>query len=232
MTLPFSFNSDKYDLWEIYETIKKFYPIGIGKMDGGGIYLEYPGIKALEKIVIENIHDRKNYTERWVDFTKDLATKIDLGFVGTTFGQAPSFSASLVLSRNQVENCLHNKELHFSVSLIGNYFQIYGLDTTRIMEKDGDSGYSAVNVVTTSPFEEFKEAYDFVEHHIRTRYPNHRLVPFAFGQQIISGLQVRYLDNELCSANMAIFNGVLREENISEFARGDRYYGMDNWLKR
>jgi hypothetical protein len=232
MRLNFSFNSNEYDFWEIYEVIKNYYPIGINRGKGGGIYFEYSGIKELEKIVVENIHDNKNWNERWVDFTEDIGKELNQEIKGTTYGQAPSFSSSILLERNKTKNCQHTKELHFSVSLIGNFFQIYGLDTTKIMEKDENKGYSAVNVVTTSPYKEFKESFEFVENKLEEKYPNHRIIPFAFGQTILNGLQVRYLDDEVCSINMAIFNQFLSEETISRFTRGDRYYGIDKWRKK
>lgn len=227
----FSFNSDVYDFWEIYEAIKKYYPIGLERGQGDGIYFEYSGIKELEKIVVENIHDDKNFNARWEDFAKEIGKELNQEIIGTTYGQAPSFSSSVILERNTLGNCFHTKELHFSVSLIGNFFQIYGIDTTRIMEKNGDYGYSVVNVVTTSPFEEFKSTFEFVEFKLEQKYPKHRIVPFFIGQSILPGLQVRYLNDEICSINMAIFNQFLSEDNITKCERGDRFYGMDKWKR-
>ena len=229
MKLNFSFNTSQYDLWEIYETIKKYYPIGLSHHEGKGIYFEYAGIKELEKIVVENIHDNKNWNERWVKFTEEIGKEINKEIIGTTYGQAPSFSSSVILERNQIENFHHQKELHFAVSLIGNFYQIYGFDITRILEKNRKGGYTSVNVVTTSPHEEFKLPFEFVEKKIKEKYPNHKIVPFSFGQLIIKGLQVRYLDDEECSVNQALFNQFLSEKNISVFTRGDKYYGIDKW---
>jgi hypothetical protein len=53
----FSFNTDKHDFWPIYDAIKQFYPIGIQKNDDDGMYVSYPGIKLLETIIIDNIHN-------------------------------------------------------------------------------------------------------------------------------------------------------------------------------
>ncbi len=60
MHFNFSFNLAKYDLWEIYRVIQKYYPIGIMRVEDG-IYFEYPGIKEYVKILVENIHDSKNF---------------------------------------------------------------------------------------------------------------------------------------------------------------------------
>jgi len=222
----------EYDFWEIYEVIKKYYPIGINRSEGLGIYVEYPGIKELEKIIIDNTHDIKILNQRWTNFTKNIGKELNLEIIGTTYGRAPSFSSSVILEKDQIGNCIHSKELHFSVSLIGNFFQIYGLDTTLILEKNGKKNYYAVNVITTSPFEEFNEPFELIENKIEEKYPMHRIVPFAIGQKIINGLQVSYLDDDICSINMAIFNHFLSEKNISKSIRGDRYYGIEKWKKK
>jgi len=166
-----------------------------------------------------------------VKFEKEIGRDLNKEIIGMTYGQAPSFSSSLILERNQLDNLYHFKELRFTVSLVGNFFQIYGFDSTGIMEKDEDKGYRKVNVVTTSPHKEFKESFEFVEKKIKEKYPSYRIVPFALGQKIINGLQVRYLDDEICSINMAIFNQFLSEENISRSIRGNRYYGIESWKK-
>ena len=231
MKFNFSFNSNTHDFWDIYESIKKYYPIGLEQREGKGNYYEYKGIKELEKIVVENVHDNKNFKERWSKFTEEIGNELNKEIIGTTYGQAPSFSSSIILLRNRIENCIHTKALHFSVSFVGDYFQIYGLDSTTILEEKEKKGYSSVNVVTTSPFEEYKETFEYVEQKLREKYPNYKMIPFAFGQTIINGLQVRYLNDENCSINKALFNHFLSEENISRSKRGDRHYGKDDWIK-
>ncbi len=232
MQHKFSFRSALYDFWSIYETIKKYYPIGVYRGEGKGIYFEYDGIKELEKIVEENTHNQLNFHDRWVNFTKQIGDTIGKEIEGTTYGQAPSFSSFVIIQKNKIENCIHRKELHFAVSLIGNFYQIYGLDTTIILDPKEGKAFSAVNVVTTSPFAEFATAFELVEQKIKEKYPNHKIIPFGFGQTIIKGLQVRYLDDEDCSINKALFNHFLSEEYISTSRRGDEYYGKEQWLKQ
>lgn len=229
----FSFNSHTHDLWEIYEAIKKHYPIGIRKNEGRGIYGSYPGLKEYEKALVENIHDDNNYRTHWVRFTDEIGQEFGKEMQGTTYGQAPSFSAFMILEKHQFGDCIHSKELHFAVSLLGNFFQIYGVDATKILDKKAVYGraYSSINVITPSPHEEFKTPFEFVEKKIREKYPSYKIVPFNIGQGIIKGLEVRYLDDEDCSINKALFNWFLSEEIISGSTRGDIYYGMNDWKK-
>jgi len=63
------------------------------------------------------------------------------------------------------------------------------------------------------------------------------MVPFAYGKQIIDGLQVRYSDAEVCSVHMALFNDFIQPRNNFRFTqghiinstRGNEYYGSDDW---
>lgn len=234
----FSFNSDLYDLWEIYDAIKSFYPLGIPRGEGGGVYFEYAGIKKLEQIVVENIHDENNFKNRWANYRNELAEKLEKEVIGKTYGQSPSFCSSVVLERNEIGNCTHLKELYFAVSLVGNFFSIYGLDSTLILEdQESFKGYQVANMVTTSPFKECEKVFSTVENSIRERYPTYKMVPFAFGQQIIDGLQVRYSDAEVCSIHMALFNDFVQPRNnfkftqghVVDYTRGDDYYGLEDW---
>jgi len=231
MKLNFSFNPDIYNLWEIYEIISEFYPIGIKRNSKNGIYYNYKGIKKIEKLIKENIHDKENFQNRWVNFSEEIGKDLNKKNIGRTHGQAPSFSSSLIIDEKRLENCIHTKELHYSISLIGKFYQIYGIDRTRILEENESKGYSSVNVITTSPYEEYKKSFEIVENKINDKYIDYRIIPFGFGQTIIKGLQVNYLDDENCSINMALFNQYLNEENILKSRRGDRNYGKENWLK-
>src|SRR5690606_5680575 len=158
----FSFNSHTHDLWEIYEAIKKHYPIGIRKNEGRGIYGSYPGLKEYEKALVINIHDDNNYRTHWVRFTDEIGQEFGKEMQGTTYGQAPSFSAFMILERHQFGDCIHSKELHFAVSLLGKFFQIYGVDVTRILDEKGGISYSCINVITPSPFQKFSASFEFV----------------------------------------------------------------------
>ena len=237
----FSFNSNSHDLWEVYNSIKKYYPIGIRQGKGVGIYFEYPGLKKLEDIIVENIHNESNFKNRWKNFTKKVGLNLQKEVVDTTFGQAPSFSAHVILDKHKFKNGCNYKQLHFAVSLVGKFFTIYGMDITDIYDKENQftKTYRTVNILTASPFKEFKDDFEKLENIIRGKFSSYKLIPFAFGQQIIDGLQVRYSDAEVCSVYMALFNDTIQIRNNFRYThglsvkhtRGDIYYGFNDWIK-
>ena len=236
----FGFNSHKYDLWEIYEGIKSYYPIGIARGEGVGLFFEYSGLKKLGEIIVDNVHNEKNFKKRWTNYTDELKKILKKDIIGTTYGQAPSFSSSIIVEKNVVGTCTHLKELHFAISFVGNFFTIYGLDSTRILDEKGDyKGYHVANVLTASPFKELEKDFLLLENSIRKKYPEHKMIPYGFGQQIVDGLQVGYSDAEVCSVHMALFNDIIQPKNnfrftqghVVEHTRGDVYYGLDDWKK-
>lgn len=231
MNYNFSFNTKTHDFWPIYEAIKKYYPIGIQKgEEDRGIYHKYHGIELLEKIVVENIHNRENYERMWTSFEKHLSKRLNKRIEGTTMGQAPSLSSSITLTNTtNDDNCTHYKKIYFSVSLLGQFYQIYGTEETTIQK--GIYRYTATNVVITSPIEEFKALFESLEAEIQNKYPTYKIVPFKISQAIINGLEVRYLNDKNCSVNKALFNNYLDLFVLNGRTRGDTSYGYDKWKK-
>jgi len=229
MKSNFQFNTEKYNFWELYNTINKYYPIGVDRGWGRGIYFKYPGIQELENIVVENIHIKENFENRWESFAKPMGKKLNRMIMGMTYGQAPSFSSSVVFNDQKSQNISLQKKLHFSVSLIGKFYQIYGFDESFQSEIDENGSLVKCHRVTTSPLEEFEESFEIIEKMINDKFPGYRIVPYSIGQSIIKGLQVRYLDDEDCTINKALFNQFLSTERASLITRGNINYGIECW---
>ncbi|MCB0372223.1 MAG: hypothetical protein KDD31_04335 [Muricauda sp.] len=231
----FSFNSEEYDFWPLYNSIKKYYTIGIKKNQDMDIYRQYPGILELEKVLLENIGNKKTYQRNWTSFIRRIGSEIGKEVTGTTFGLVPSYSAFLILDLEKEGNRCNYKELHFSVSLLGKYYQIYGLNKTVLSYDDLSIPYQIQNLkeLVVSPIDEYKAYFESVEFKITEEFKDYRLVPFVVGQSVINGLEIFHLDKENCSINMALFNDFLGfGEQVGEVdIRGDLNYGMDSWKK-
>ena len=173
------------------------------------------------------IHNEENAQRTWGHLIAEMRNGSDKEVVSTTMGQAPSFSGFLLFSKETFGECTHQMKINFSVSLLGDFYNIYGVDET-IISRDAARKFSAViNVVTPSPFKEFKEPFDYIEDKLRATFPTHKIIPYAVGQQYIQGLQVHYLDDEDCSINQALFNHYLEKKPFPIW--GNENYGMDQW---
>lgn len=221
------FNSDKFDFWKIYDAIKRFYPIGV-KKDESKMYFSYPGLKELEDIIVDNIHDDNHFIERWGSFTKDIEKEIDKEIIGTTYGQAPSFSSFLLLDTTSVDNLIRTKELHFFVSLIGPFYTIVGQDNNTV-KLDEHKNYRSTNYLVVSPENEFADTFKLLCDKIENRFEGFRFVPFELCQQTIDGLDVRYSDENLNSVFHALFNNHV---DLTVWRKiGSAYFKSEDWIK-
>jgi hypothetical protein len=221
------FNSDKFDFWTIYEAIKRFYPIGV-KRDDLKMYLSYPGLKELEDIVGDNIHNDNHFNERWNNFTKDIENEIGKEIIGTTYGQAPSFSSYVLLDKVSLDDFTRTKELHFFVSLVGPFYTIVGQDNNAV-QIDEHRSYRSTSYLVVSPEKEFADTFKLLCEKIETRFKGFRFVPFEICQQTIEGLSVCYTDENLNSVFHALFNNHI---DLTIWQKlGNDYFKSEDWTK-
>ena len=222
--LMFYFNTDKFDFWVIYDSIKRFYPIGIGK-DETKMFQSYPGMADLESIIVDKIHNKRQL-KKWNDFTKQIETGIHKPIHGTTYGQAPCFSSYVELDNFSHGNFIRTKELHFFVSLAGPFYSIVGQDINTV--RVGDNYFKGTNYLTISPENEYASSFIFLCDQIEKHFKDYRFVPFGICKQIIEGLYVKYDDNNRNAVFNAIFNNHI---DLNIYALGDDYYKSDDWIK-
>jgi hypothetical protein len=220
----FYFNTDKFDFWKMYDDIKKYYPIGIRKEEGS-IFFFYPGLKELENIIVKNIHDENEFA-KWQNFEKEIEQSLQKPVIGTTYGQAPSFSSFIELEKYDVENITITKELHFFVSLVGPYYTILGQDMSFV--KIDSRNFISANHLTLSPEEKYSDAFIFLCDNIEKKFPDYRFVPFHIYSQVIEGLDVRYNDEHLNRIFHALFNN---QVNFNVQYLGDEFYRHEQWIK-
>ena len=213
----------------LVDTILQYYPIGI-KSDSPEYY-DYPGQIRLGEIVVDNIHNAKNFKSRWKEFEKEIRVESKKRIYGETYASRPSFSSSLILKRNVFGELVHLKTLHFSVSLIGPFFTIFGVDETGIKdERDGhDLLYSNKNIVTVSPYKEFEQCFNFIINKIEQRYQGYKFIPFRLHSMLIDGVYDMLSDKE-CSIYEALFDDCLSGYDTIRM-RGDTRYGYEEWIK-
>jgi len=71
----FAFNAETFEFWKIYDTIRRFYPIGI-PAENMQMYRSYSGWQELQAIIVEKIQDDRQLTQ-WNDFSNNLASRLN-----------------------------------------------------------------------------------------------------------------------------------------------------------
>ncbi|GAB2494582.1 hypothetical protein [Algoriphagus taiwanensis] len=222
-----NFNPDKFDFWKIYEAIKGVYPIGINR-ENSKMFFSYPGLKELEHRIVENIHQAENFSDRWKSFTKELEKELGKEIVGTTNGQAPSFSSYVLLDKISSDEFTRTKELHFFVSLVGPFYTLIGQDTNTV-KIEGQGTFGSTSYLVLSPELEFADAFHMLCERIESRFQGFRFVPFDVGRQTIEGLSVPYSDKKLNSVFHALFNDHIDLTIPSKI--GKDHFKLEDWIK-
>lgn len=211
---------EKFDFWSAYKSIVKYYPIGIDN-EYPGPFFEYSGIEELEEIVIKKVHDDKNFKEEWANYWKKASNELNVPIVGTTYGQAPSFSSYIIMKEEKGSNCDYFEELHFSVSFVGPFYTIIGQSRTEVHNGNETGRFSAVNKITSSPTEETQKYFEFLIQKITSKYSNYQFVPYHINEFVIEGLRVRYRDEKRNRIYNALFNDLI-DFDLANY--GDPYY--------
>jgi len=220
-----SFNTDKFDFWPIYETIKRFYPIGASQTNRR-LFDSYPGTVELKNLVVENIHDKISFESRWKKFDELLAIKTKCKTVGTTMGMAPSFSSFIEIEKINYDGLTRLKRIHYIVSLLGPFYTAIGDDLSIIKVDEQD--IHRTNYLVASPFNEFAETFEKICLEIETRFNNYRFVPLIISKQTIDGLDVGYTDDNANTIFRALFNIM----NFDIWTFGDECFKSDMWLRK
>lgn len=220
------FNYEKFEFWKVYDSIKQFYPIGV-KKDSSRMFHSYPGLKELETIIIENIHNTKKFKSNWEHFTKELKRQVEKPIVGTTYGQAPCFSSYVVLEKAKLKELTRTKELHFFVSLVGPYYSVVGQD--KNMLKIEGRHYPSTSYLVVSPENEFAETFSLLCERIEERFTGYRFIPFELCRQTIGGLDVSYSDEHLNTVFHALFNDQV--DLNTRAVIGNKYFKSEVWIK-
>jgi hypothetical protein len=219
------FNYEKFDFWIIYERIIKFYPIGILR-DNYKFYETFPGRKEFVELLEENIHNNRNFQKRWVSFDKEIKKQTQKKIIGTTYGQIPCFSSYIELEKKTKNGFKHFKEIHYFVSLLGNFYTIIGEDRNELTE--GKNKFRTTNYLIASPENEYAEIFTLLSEQIELRFENYKFVPFNICAQKLIGLDVRDGLEKQDTIFSAIFNNQISFNNR---ILGNQFYKSEDWIK-
>ncbi|WP_431199133.1 hypothetical protein ACQ86K_27535 [Mucilaginibacter sp. P19] len=142
-----------------------------------------------------------------------------------------AFSGEMIIQRNNYKSFNHTKKLVFSISMLAPLFSIFGIDETSVPAYDDrfqrEIDYSAINVVTASPYQEFETGFNFIMKSIQEQFPGHKFVPFYITQCSIEGLYTHDNYTDKTRVHNALFNRLLDQCPDMIFTRGDKFFGLE-----
>ncbi|MEM0941846.1 MAG: hypothetical protein AAF600_04700 [Bacteroidota bacterium] len=217
--------------------MKKYYPLGINRTVESGLYFKYDGIKKLDKLITENIHKELNSSEKWRQKTTRWEDELRCKLISTTYGQEPSFSSYLEIEKDNFRDWIFEKRLHFTISILGPFYTIYGVDTAAYVIKGQKSAtellkqrnryYWKAHRIIIYPIAEYKKKFEEVRKLIENEFTGYKFIPYGIYSSSLDGLEVGYSDENLDRIFNGLFNRhfdfdapVLREIND---------YGYEQW---
>ena len=210
---------------DLANTIYQHYPKGVQPMQEE--YGKSEQIVKIYEIIGENIGQPKkklgNHGVLWASLLQLVKSKTSKSINGTTFGIVPGFSADLILEQFEDSALIRVKRIAFAVSMLGPFYSICGIDETTIKL---DSRYHAINVVTASPFMEFKESFNIIKQSMVEIYPEYVFVPFDICMLSVKETYSMCSIDEPGTVYSFLFNYLFRYYT-HYYSRGDRSYGLE-----
>ncbi len=148
------------------------------------------------------------------------------------------FFGEVIIEEDKKTDFIRQKSLRFYVSIIGPFFSIHGVDSSiALLEiesrvKDFNKGnFAATHAITISPVFEYYEAFKKLEDQLRSFFPGYLFVPHAVGMSTIRNISVADELRDTQSLD-TIYEGIFGMSPVHTcLTRGDRYYGMSDWVK-
>jgi hypothetical protein len=220
------FFSPKHDFWPIYKHLQRYYPLGLNPEESVDVRA-YPGYQELEACIVEHIHNESVFQAHWGAFETELAASTGFPVRGTTYGQAPCFSAVLELGTTTGGKWRVEQELFFAVSLVGPFYTVLGRDQL-VSPLDEHTVVHHTAFLTVSPFGAYESVFSHVCAAIEGHFAGYRFVPFMLATLPLSGLCLPGREG----ATQPLFYGLFNDQlDVQAHTMGERGYKQEDWLR-
>lgn len=208
---------------ELTELVLRHYPTGINK-DNEPEYFKDKRITELRNFIRDTTSKRFN---QWNAFLEVLSEELELEIFGSTSGNRPSMAGTCILNRHYYDSVFHVQTLVFSISILGPYYEVFGIDSTGILE-NGKPRYLKTNLITVSPMFEFEIPFIKIEEAIKCKY-NYKLIPYNLKNRTVRNVQSLNFSERHTNIGDALFGTHGDHKSLQSFTRGDKIYGSHQW---
>lgn len=193
------------------------------------------GIKSfrLTKEAQDSVNNKFHggFYSKWKDFTQLQINKSTYELGSSTSVVEPSYTLYCVIDNLKVSYIESSLKLVLSVSLLGPYYLIYGLEEVRIQRQSKSTPYPESffgNVQKiVSPIGIISPLYVQLKGDIKKQFPKYRQIPFFILESQVNGIRLNESPTE-CTVFDALFAGL--DQSHFKFV-GDPYYALDEWKK-
>lgn len=236
--LPFKNQYRDHDFTLISDTINEYFPVNKPKRLTSKTVSSSPGNKKIGKIVNEEFLNEKTYRDKWGKLRSSLKKVFKKPVHGHPDLSGGGFIGEVIIEEDKKPDFIRQKSLRFYISIIGPFFSIHGVDSSiALLEfesrvKDFNKGnFTATHAVTISPVFEYQEVFNKLENALRAFFPGYLFVPYNVGMSTIKNISIADETRDPRSLD-TIYEALFGLGAVhSCLTRGDRYYGMNDWVK-
>lgn len=241
---PFHNNYPDHDFFLIIDAVNEYLLSGVEERLTPQTFPTSSRFSKMEQIVKSEFIPQKTYNKKWGKFVTALKKKLKKPITAYPDLSSGGFMGEVIIEEDKTPDFIKQKLLRFYVSTIGPFFSIHGVDysiallpwelSDRISkELPGfeKGNFAATHCVTVSPVFEYQAAFNQLEEEIRTFFPGFLHVPYTIGMSTIENISITddSRDPRMEDTIYEALFGYRAVENC--LTRGDRHYGMDDWIK-
>lgn len=206
--------------YDIYQTIRKYYPIGIPTERYE--YINDPGVAQLRNIRSEKIDDAAS-TNQWKALLTSLKEKLPKKYRVSSNNNPldVSYNGMVLVQKEKCSMGVFVRELCFHISVLGPFFTLYGKDSAGINASDSVTSLGFFSpIIRVSPESKYEPLFPIVIQAIRQHYPDYQGVTFGYLEQTIKGLH----SESSLSDNMTLFEALFTSPPSNYMVRGNFRY--------
>ncbi len=167
---------------EIYDDLRDFYPFGLHRQRGLYAQSKYH-LNFLKRIELK--FESLEYSG-WKKLLKSIEP-LDVKAIDVTGKISYNFVCNLIMDKIEFDDYVISKRLVLEVSILGNYFTLYGLELP--FSKKEESKILFDSSIIVSPFGEYKEKFLSVKQLIENEFPTFKFVPYRVLKIELEGLE-------------------------------------------
>jgi hypothetical protein len=174
MRIGFS-DSSKSQYTRIMELLLTYYPVQENEFD-------FKVSDAFERVMVEK--ENSISLQKWKEFLKGVRKKAKSGLrvSASQWLMSPSFKGIFSLKREKIGRAIYRREFVVYLSLIGNFYTMYGLDEVSVTDdKVGDIDSSEIwfePVLYPHPYSVYKKWFLLFHQEMKEAYPDYKFVPY------------------------------------------------------
>lgn len=197
---------------DLYETIVKYYPIGIDALDP--VYQDYHGIKSLQELKINKL--KSNKFEEWKSFIErikgDKANVLESSSESGLYDCC--YSGNLLLKKERCNSMIYFQEICFHVSVLGPYYFVYGKDSIAVVNNGTQVNFEPI--IFIAPIKHYEFWFEYIRKKIQDEFTEYHFIPYSLLAERVKSLSVGDVAGQpKCDAS--IFQAIFNNEDITRY---------------